>query len=841
MSIFLCAEKEGYKGDIWSLNLTSILAERKKVTLGRNSTICDFGLDHASLSRVHAEISLDKESGECYIQDLGSTHGTFLNDIKLLAKKPIQIRIDSTDRITLGASTRKYYLSSAILEDKEKDEEEEVQERIEQHDEKPQNNNITEKRLQDSAELKAAIASFSAPLLNSSIKHPQIHVENFKDLDAFEGFEEDLDDEEEEKDKKFQAVTELPISFGARQSSQQQIGKKRPRSTIGIEETNTVTISSTGTKPVLDSSIDNNKIDSIITQYQLPISHVVSLRGHEKAVTCLAFDPSGARLTSGSSDFGLRFYNFAGMDSSHGAFRAIIPQEGQGVRSISYSKNGDRIVVATTSANANVFDRDAKPIVTTVKGDPYIADAANTRGHTAALSHAQFHPIYKDTLVTASLDGTVRLWDLVGGKLAFNELICGDILKFKNSKGQRSGVTSASVSPDGKSVIAGTEDGSIQLVHLRSPSIGSASSSTSGITGHKYARTDALVRDLSSQGMSGMSSVSCVVFSPDGYRFATRHSFDGRIKIWDLRKFSGEKSEPIALVSNGLEMPGETANCAWSPDGKTLIAGVAGLSPSSSTSSTLRDKNLSTTTPSVLSSSSSSSSGILFFDVALLESSSFSSSYTSQISSSISTSTSSSAYYKVNIQGGSSAIYVSWNAKINQIAAGCGDGSTQVFYNPNYSNAGALLSSIRAPKRLTIDDWASSAASEASNVLAIVPGEDRGRKVSKHQVQQMKAEHEASQIQPHKLVKSSLLDKGKQTFTEHFLAVNVKGNLRSEDPQAVLQRYASLGGGEGGGGVSSSFTSAYKNTQPVTLLASKTFEEELDEIEAAKAARRNKS
>jgi hypothetical protein len=205
-----------------------------------------------------------------------------------------------------------------------------------------------------------------------------------------------------------------------------------------------------------------------------------------------------------------------------------------------------------------------------------------------------------------------------------------------------------------------------------------------------------------------------------------------------------------------------------------------------------------------------------------------------------STSTSSSAFYKVNIQGGSSAIYVSWNAKINQIAAGCGDGSTRVFYNPNYSNAGALLSSIRAPKRLTIDDWASSAASEASGIFAIVPGEDRGRKVSKHQLQQMKAVHEASQMQPHKLVKSSLLDSGKQTFTEHFLAVNVKGSLRSEDPQAVLQRYASLGGG-GGGGESSSFTSAYKNTQPVTLLASKTFEEELDEIEAAKAARKNKT
>ena len=267
-----------------------------------------------------------------------------------------------------------------------------------------------------------------------------------------------------------------------------------------------------------------------------------------------------------------------------------------------------------------------------------------------------------------------------------------------------------------------------------------------------------------------------------------------------------------------------TANCAWSPDGKTLIAGIAmhdKQHPAKITSSTVMSSS---------SSSSKSSGRVLFFDLATLETSS------SSISDGNSGNSSSLAYYQASVEGGSSAVCVNWNAKINQIAVGCGDGTTRILYNPTLSTAGALLSSSRAPKRITVDDWAASAASEASGTLAIVPGESQGKKLSRQQQQQQRAEQEASEIQPRKIDKSSLLDSGKRTFTEHFLAVNVKGNLREEDPQAVLQRYASSTSSVGGG-----FTSAYKLTQPVTILAGKTAEEEIDEIEAAKAARRNKT
>jgi WD repeat-containing protein 70 len=858
-SIFICASKEGRGTDVmWRADLTSILYLKKRVTLGRNSTSCDFGLDHPSLSRVHAEISQDND-GNFFVSDLGSTHGTFLNGEKLIPNQRTPFIIDSNDVVMFGASTRKYYLSSTVdgkyanndndnLYNPGKGSAEDTTE-SQRKSERIETNANKHLRNYDRDQLRAAIASFSAPIITSMIRHPLIHEKNeTKDEEGTRddnGLDEEFDEVDDEDDKDKDATVydkneeeeeepersiDLPLAFGARPGHQHLIGKKRSRPVDDVDHDSKTSIDDDLT---IETSLVKNRhhhthnqlidgLDAVISRCQLPISHSVSLRGHNKAVTCVAFDPSGSRVATASSDSSLRLYNFAGMDSSHSAFRVITPQEGQGVRSVSYSSNGDRFAVATTSAHANVFDRDSRPLVKTVKGDPYIADSANTRGHTAALSHAQFHPLYRDTLVTSSLDGTVRLWDMAGGKLAFNELICGDIIKFKNSKGQRAGVTAASVTQDGKSVIAGTEDGALHLVHLRQPSSGSSS----GITGHKYVRTDALVRDSEiRQGEGG--GISTIVFSPDGVRFATRHGSDDRLKIWDLRKFSGEKSTPLvslSKLSGTLESAGVTANCAWSPDGKTLIAGIAmhdKQHPAKITSSTVMSSS---------SSSSKSSGRVLFFDLATLETSS------SSIPDGNSGNSSSLAYYQASVEGGSSAVCVNWNAKINQIAVGCGDGTTRILYNPTLSTAGALLSSSRAPKRITVDDWAASAASEASGTLAIVPGESQGKKLSRQQQQQQRAEQEASEIQPRKIDKSSLLDSGKRTFTEHFLAVNVKGNLREEDPQAVLQRYASSTSSVGGG-----FTSAYKLTQPVTILAGKTAEEEIDEIEAAKAARRNKT
>ncbi|KAG7604238.1 putative transcription factor interactor and regulator FHA-SMAD family [Arabidopsis thaliana] len=67
--------------------------------------ICDFTLEHPSISRFHAVIQY-KRSGAAYIFDLGSTHGTTVNKNKV--DKKVFVDLNVGDVIRFGGSTRLY-------------------------------------------------------------------------------------------------------------------------------------------------------------------------------------------------------------------------------------------------------------------------------------------------------------------------------------------------------------------------------------------------------------------------------------------------------------------------------------------------------------------------------------------------------------------------------------------------------------------------------------------------------------------------------------------------------------------------------------------------------------
>lgn len=77
------------------------------VVFGRNKNITDVLLQHPSISRQHSVI-LHGKSGNMYIMDLGSSHGTFVNKKKLIndQREPL----DEGDIIRFGASTREYHV-----------------------------------------------------------------------------------------------------------------------------------------------------------------------------------------------------------------------------------------------------------------------------------------------------------------------------------------------------------------------------------------------------------------------------------------------------------------------------------------------------------------------------------------------------------------------------------------------------------------------------------------------------------------------------------------------------------------------------------------------------------
>ncbi|KAF5197648.1 Wd repeat-containing protein, partial [Thalictrum thalictroides] len=147
-------------------------------------------------------------------------------------------------------------------------------------------------------------------------------------------------------------------------------------------------------------------------QHRIPLSNEIVLKGHSKVVSALAVDHSGSRVLSGSYDYTVRMYDFQGMNSKLASFRQLEPSEGHQVRSLSWSPTADQFLCVTGSAQAKIYDRDGLTLGEFVKGDMYIRDLKNTKGHITGLTCGEWHPREKQTILTSSEDGSLRIWDV---------------------------------------------------------------------------------------------------------------------------------------------------------------------------------------------------------------------------------------------------------------------------------------------------------------------------------------------------------------------------------------------------------------------------------------------
>ncbi|KAJ2794720.1 hypothetical protein H4R20_006131, partial [Coemansia guatemalensis] len=80
----------------------TVAKDRTYFTFGR-LPICDFPMEHGSISRYHAVLQF-YDDGSMAIVDLGSSHGTLVNRKPLAARTPS--KVDIGDQIRFGASSR---------------------------------------------------------------------------------------------------------------------------------------------------------------------------------------------------------------------------------------------------------------------------------------------------------------------------------------------------------------------------------------------------------------------------------------------------------------------------------------------------------------------------------------------------------------------------------------------------------------------------------------------------------------------------------------------------------------------------------------------------------------
>ena len=504
---------------------------------------------------------------------------------------------------------------------------------------------------------------------------------------------------------------------------------------------------------------------------QLPITHEAELRtnGHTKTVSALCLDRSGGRVLSGSYDYQCKMWDFGGMNETLAAFRTFEPQEGHQVRQLTYSNTGDMFLAVTGSAQPKIYTREAVEVCQFARGDMYIMDQKQTKGHSTAVTSGWWHPTDRHTCMTSGIDGTIRLWDV-------NDTTKNVEVIKSRSVARGIGVTATAFSKDGKTIAAAFSDGSLHL-----------------FKSSKSARDYRESLTLNAAHEKGSETSSCL-FSNDGHSLFTRGGpGDHTLKQWDIRAFR----QPIHVIA-GLESAYSETDCVFSPDEKILVTGTSSRREGRITGEVVfidrwNMKPLQQVT--VGSSASSSNSGAPIT--------------------------------------GAGVVRACWHEGINQLLLGCSDGVIRLLYDPVISKKGVLMCVGRRAKPKSMSDYTNAvgailtphalpsmrtSASGGSGPGASLDG--RGRKRAR--------EKQAASMAPEAPVAGKVgvggRAAGAQTITAYQLSKYV---AMREDPRAKDPREALLAMDELAKQDPMFFGRAYKNTQPVTILAEVTEEEKL--------------
>ncbi|KAH8767790.1 WD40-repeat-containing domain protein [Hyaloscypha sp. PMI_1271] len=295
---------------------------------------------------------------------------------------------------------------------------------------------------------------------------------------------------------------------------------------------------------------------------EYPVSHELVLKTHERAVTTASLDPSGGRLVTGSTDCTLKLHDFASMTpTTLRAFKSVDPSasktstnsETHPINHVEFNPlSGGAFLCVSAHPQAKVMSRDGEVLAEFVKGDMYLRDMNNTKGHISEVTTGTWNPVDKNLCVTAGTDSTLRIWDVNHKRTQKAVIVHKSRAAGSAGRTRMTAVAWGSPLQGGPNMlIAAALDGSLVMWSGDGP----------------FARPAAEIREAHKPN----TWTGGLDISSDGRMVVTRGG-DDLIKLWDTRKFKA----PVVTVSHPSTSDHYAmTNIKYSPASSSIVTGSA--------------------------------------------------------------------------------------------------------------------------------------------------------------------------------------------------------------------------------------------------------------------------
>jgi WD repeat-containing protein 70 len=295
---------------------------------------------------------------------------------------------------------------------------------------------------------------------------------------------------------------------------------------------------------------------------EFPVSHELVLKTHDRAVTTTSLDPSGSRLVTGSTDCTLKLHDFASMTpTTLRAFKSVDPSasktsansETHPINHVEFNPlSGGTFLCVSAHPQARVMNRDGDVLAEFVKGDMYLRDMNNTKGHISEVTTGTWNPVDRNICVTAGTDSTLRIWDVNFRRSQKEVIVHKSRAAGSAGRTRMTAVAWGSPLQGGNNVlVAAALDGSLVMWSGDGP----------------YSRPAAEIREAHKAD----TWTGGIDISSDG-RMVISRGGDDLIKLWDTRKFK----TPVVTVSHPSTSDHYSAtNIKYSPTSSSIITGSA--------------------------------------------------------------------------------------------------------------------------------------------------------------------------------------------------------------------------------------------------------------------------